>query len=266
MPQQHSVVSEYFSGQGQVLVSDVVNGLPTGYSILRNIAALSITNDLTSFDHRETSTGQRGIDLRLTQTLDINVNMTMESFTSENIALALYGDVAASASSTGEVLDSPAVLLGKVYSLGFIRTENLVVTDKATGLITYTEGENYRWDDEAGSVYIMTAAEQAAAGGAETIAADDLLIFTFDYAAQVVINAQTQPRKELALRFEGLNTAKSDEPVIVEVFKWNADPLAAFDLYSDEVWQAELAGLALQDPTKLTGSQYYRVMKLPSSA
>jgi hypothetical protein len=259
---QHAVISEYFSGQGNVLASEIVNNVAVGYRLLGNVSALAISNSVTSFDHRESITGQRAIDLRLTQALDINLAMTVESFTNENIALALFGDVDTVASAVGATITTPPVLLGFVYPLDKLNVSNVVVTDNATGLITYVEGDNYALDAASGSIRVFTAAEQAAAGAANLIAASDVLDVEFDHEAQFLINAQTQPRPEIALRFEGLNTAKGNEPVVVDIFKFNTDPLAQFNLLNQEVWQGELNGIALQDASKTTGSQFYSVRRL----
>ena len=47
------------------------------------------------------------------------------------------------------------------------------------------------------------------------------------------------------LRFEGLNTADGNKPVLVEVFKADLSPTASLDLITDELGSFELKGEAL---------------------
>lgn len=59
--------------------------------------------------------------------------------------------------------------------------------------------------------------------------------------------------------FEGLNTADSNQPVIVEAFRCQFDPAGVLALIADETVQSfELEGSILADLTRSTGSKYFR--------
>jgi hypothetical protein len=262
---QHASNTEFYSGQGVLMISERdAAGNPAGFRVVGNVPSVEIQNNLTTFEHKESITGQRAIDLRLTQENNVAVNITLESFDKENLALSMYGESTDVIAAVAAVFNTPVVILGGLYGLGKVRVSNVVVTDTATGLITYVDGDNYTLDENSGSIRVFTAAEQTAAGAADLIAAADLLTVTFDHEAQVKIDALTAPRPELYLRFEGLNTAKGNEPVVVEVFKFAPDPAAVIALLSDEVWQGELNGSALLDSTKAVGggSLFYNIAKL----
>lgn len=87
---------------------------------------------------------------------------------------------------------------------------------------------------------------------------------TFDYswAAQSTINALTVGITDIYVRFEGLNTAESNAPVVVEVFRFSTDPLKELALISDTVQQYILDGSVLLDPLQTSGSQYFSVKLL----
>jgi hypothetical protein len=72
----------------------------------------------------------------------------------------------------------------------------------------------------------------------------------------------TEGFQEYALRFEGLNTAESNEPVLIEVFRISADILKELALISDKVQAFELAGSVLLDNTRPTGSKFFKTTKL----
>lgn len=89
---------------------------------------------------------------------------------------------------------------------------------------------------------------------------------TVDYAwaTQAKVDALTVGITDIWMRFEGLNTAESLEPVVVEVFRFSTDPLKELALISDTVGQFELDGSILLDAQQLaaTGSPYFRVTSL----
>ena len=84
----------------------------------------------------------------------------------------------------------------------------------------------------------------------------------YDFETHQKVDALTQGSKERYLRFEGLNTADGLKPVVVEVFKFVVDPLAAFALISNEIQQFELSGNVLADSLRDTGSKFFKVSLL----
>ncbi|HOD32786.1 MAG TPA: hypothetical protein PKO12_04875, partial [Holophaga sp.] len=52
------------------------------------------------------------------------------------------------------------------------------------------------------------------------------------------------------LFFEGLNTADSNEPVLVDLFKVQIDPSKQFDLITDEYAKFPIEGSALMDSAR----------------
>lgn len=85
---------------------------------------------------------------------------------------------------------------------------------------------------------------------------------SYSYSSQTLTGALTQPLTNIWMRFEGLNTANDNDPVIVEVFKFSTDPLKELALISDNYGQFVLEGELLSDSTKVSGSQYFRVKML----
>jgi hypothetical protein len=88
------------------------------------------------------------------------------------------------------------------------------------------------------------------------------IVATYDVAAQFLVNALTQPLSEIAVRFEGLNTADGNNPVIVELFKFAIDPLKELSLLSDTFGTFQIEGALLADSSRTSGSKYFSVKKL----
>lgn len=84
----------------------------------------------------------------------------------------------------------------------------------------------------------------------------------YSYSKQALVDALTQPLTEVYLRFEGLNTADSNSPVIVELFKFSTDPLKELALLTDTYGTFDIEGALLADPLRTTGSQYFQIKQL----
>src|SRR5512141_2738626 len=70
---------------------------------------------------------------------------------------------------------------------------------------------------------------------------------TYTYAQQNVIDAMTQGMSEKYMRFEGLNTADGNLPVVVEVFRFIVDPLKELALIGEGIGPFQLDGNTLAD-------------------
>lgn len=84
----------------------------------------------------------------------------------------------------------------------------------------------------------------------------------YSYAGQITIDALTASIEPLWIRFEGLNTADDNAPVIVNIFKAQSEPIKDLALIADKTQSAQLDGAVLIDNTRTSGSRYYSVTKL----
>lgn len=84
------------------------------------------------------------------------------------------------------------------------------------------------------------------------------LTIDYNYAGQQLVDAITQGQVERFLRFEGLNTADGNSPVVVELFRCLFDPMKDLSLISDGLGQYVLEGTLLSDSLQTTGSKYFR--------
>jgi len=326
----------YFSGQGVVLIGERDSlGRPKGLIPVGNVSDLKISVATSVLEHKESQTGQRGIDLRLTTEIKATMSATLENFIADNLALALRGDTAVvvGAALTDEAIN---LYIGKIMPLAHAKVSALTVTTAAVTLTAYTNDAtpyDYKFNADAGSVqfndgaivltdklpeggevitgvtaadpvqitvgavpaYVevggyaclsgVTGADAAdlngksfkilaktsttididfdgagqtytATGFVDTDGAPILVDYTFETQNQV--EALTVGSQERYLRFEGLNTADNNSPVVVEVFKFQVDPLKELALISDTVQQYVLEGNVLADQLQTTGSNYFK--------
>lgn len=334
----YNVTSEYFSGQGVVLIGQrTAAGKPKRLYDVGNVSAVKASMAVTTQEHHESRTGQRGIDLRLQTETKATMAITMESLNAANLALLTRGDAARviAGTSTDEAINWYGPY---AQPLAYIKVAVTNVKRGAQALTAYvneTTAWDYRVNTDAGSIqfndgstvacdklttggtaptgitvgyptvitvtntasvgdYAMftgfaganaalvngiPAKVLAASGTAVSIDIDTtgktitlgtpLSIFegqaltcTYTYAGQQLISAMTQPVTDYYVRFEGLNTADSNKPVVLEAFKFEADPLKELDLISDSWQSGVLEGSLLYDSVQPSGSNYFRVKKL----
>ncbi len=241
-----TVETEFFMGQGIVLISELdANFNPIGYKEMGDVSDLGFETNVDNIEYNENQSGMQNVAFSKNTKSVTNVSMTTPSATKDNMARFVSGTLADVAAGTG-VTKSITAKLGLSASLGKIKVSSVVL--KGTGddsAITYVLDKNYTVNTETGSIYIMTAAEQTAASAVATIADGDVLEATFNHAAQSTIEASSATGKIVAVRFEGMNTAKNNEPVLVEIPRAQFDPAKGFKLISQELQMFELSGKCL---------------------
>lgn len=326
--------SNYFSGQGVVLIGERdALGKPKGLIPVGNVSDLKIQVATSVLEHKESQTGAKAIDLRLTTETKASLSMTLESFTPANLLLALRADV--TTAKAGSVVGEAIKLYnGKILALGRMKAAAVVLKRGATALTAYSNDAtpyDYKVNLDNGSVYMndgsvigvaalttggtaataITVAAQAVITIVNTAVAGDKVMFTgwtgadaafinsklltilaataanitvdldttgktiaalgslsafdgqalavdYTFSTQQTINALTQGVADRYLRFEGLNTADSNKPVVVEVFRFSVDPLKELALIGDGVNKFDLQGNVLLDSLQVTGSKYFR--------
>ncbi|QHJ74654.1 hypothetical protein VH22019_00090 [Vibrio phage VH2_2019] len=248
----NNIESYYYSGQGVVMMGEIdANGNAHALRPIGNVSALSIAIETSRTEHKESQTGARGTDKVITTEVGASVNMTIEHLIQANLALGLYGETGDVAAKTDATLQVAKVMLGTVTPLDAIKLTDLSVD-------TYVEGENYRVNMEAGSVYWMTTAEQTAAGASATLAEDSAVTITYSSEAHKKLDALTTSAAPTRfLRFEGLNTVENNDPVVIDIFKFESSPLAEYALINEEISNIALEGNALADTSRTAGSKYF---------
>lgn len=126
----------YFSGQGIFYVAERnADGSPQNFVDLCNVSAMEISIDVTKFEHKESKTGQRAIDLTIIQEKNGTFTITLENINSFNLALAMFGtkSVVAAATVAGESVAVPS-------NGGFFILDHMNLDPAGTFTLTVDEG------------------------------------------------------------------------------------------------------------------------------
>lgn len=246
----------YYSGQGSLYVgARDVNGRPTGLLPIGNVPSLELSIEITKFEHKESETGQRAVDLTLIQELNGTFNMTLESISQQNLELAFFGSTvtATGAAITNEVVTIYPAVDG-VYPRTTLRHVKLnsavpaVLTDSLSA--TMAIGTDYQIDYDLGEIWALA--------GWSGATLPDVGAIDYTYLTHKRFQAFTTTVVEKYLRFDGINTV-DNERVILDIFKARFDPAQAFPLINDEVSQLSLTGTMVSDPLNFAtyGSNFF---------
>ena len=219
-----------------------------------NVASLTIAVEREEFEHKESCSGARAIDLTITQEISATVTMVLESLNRENLALALFG-TSSTITGTSVVNENIIARLDKFVPVAHIKISNVVVTDVGAATV-FVLDTDYNLNAEFGTICPLST------GGITDL---ETLEIDYDFATQDEVEAITSSTPpERALRFEGLNTAAApNTEFLVDVFRFQGAPLAELALIQDEVSQMSIEGDALVDPFKpTTASQIFKVVKI----
>lgn len=240
--------SYYYSGQGRLGIGTRnPDGTFADVVFVGNVTSLTIDIATTKFEHKESMSGQRGIDLTIVQEKNATFTFNAESLKLDLLALGLYG--ASSAVSTGTVASElHEIKIGTAIPLRHPNVSAVVVEEGGTPLV---EGTDYAVDEGFGTVYPL-----ATGAGVD----GDTWDIAYTYGAYDQIDAFTQATPpERYLRFEGLNTVDGSLRLI-EVPRSAFDPLTGLEFINEELGAGEFAGTILPDLTitDASKSQYFR--------
>lgn len=228
----------YFSGQGKLKVAPIVGGIiAAGYRWVGNVPDFKPAFAASKTDHKESWSGQRLTDKTLTTELNSTFAATLEDWSPENLALATRGSV--QKTTSGAVTDelSPAVLaVGEDWLLANGNISALTITDSAAATV---DPDDYVADLAYGTINIL-----------------DMGTYTLPFKAAYtkgvveVVPFFTEPIKEVAILFEGINTADENRKVRAELYRVALDPTKELGLITEAFGQFTLEGTAMIDNTK----------------
>lgn len=241
--------NKYYSGQGTLYVGERDSlGKPNGLVSVGNVPTLEISIDIEKFEHKESESGNRSIDLTLINELNGSFNAVLESISSANLALGFFGTSATITGTTVAAEDITIDTKDVRYPLDNI---NAKATPTPTCLDSLaaplTLDTDFSIDLEHGTVTIL---------GAYAGTIPDTFTFGYDFDDYLQMSAFTETLIERYLRFHGVNTVDSDV-VIVDIFRASLDPAQNFGLINEEIAQLTITGNILRDTLRTSGSEFF---------
>lgn len=244
-----------FSGQGKVYIGERLPvGNPPLLRWLGNASVFRIGQNEDTVERKESYTGNRLPNRRMTRSRGGEITITFDEFSKENMAWAMLGENTLKAANAGPVDEqvSTGVINGDVW---FTRNKNITITEVRDISVptpkVLVPATNYNADPFAGSVEFVNTST-----GGPYIQPFHVI---YSYGSQNVVGAFKLLSPEVYLRMDGVNTDDNSR-VIVDVFRTRLSPARQVDLINDDFNDFELAGSLLADMTRAAdsdGGQYY---------
>lgn len=236
---------QYYYGQGRVSIAirNAITGVLGPFQWVGDVSALSIKLTVDKVTHNESYSGQMAQTVSFPTKKTATIDMTVNQVDSDNLALALFGNKITTAEGTvsGEVLTG-LTDVGDEFYLANQAVTDVVLTDSNAAPKTLEEGTDYSLDDAnfgRGTLLNKT-------GITLPIKA------AYSYAGSEAVGVFTAKQPNVALRYEGINLADDNKPVLVDLYKVTTDPLAELALVStgNDVAGMQITGGVLLDTSK----------------
>ncbi len=250
--------SYYYSGQGRLGIGDrdPVTGELSGAVFVGNVTTLAIDIAPTKFDHKESMSGGRNIDLTLMTEKKGSFKFTSESLELDLLADGLYGSTSHTTGSTATA-EVHFAQRGKTFGLDNQNITSITTIATVTASTALVAGTDYDIDLGFGTVYVSAASTVVDIDGEDVVLT--YVFGAYDRLEAFTVNAPP----ERYLRFEGLNTVNGDLRLI-EIYRGAFDPLTGLEFINVDLGSGAFAGSILQDPTVTTGglSQFFRERRI----
>lgn len=250
--------ADYSLGRGKLYVAklNTSTGLPTtdGYRDVGNVPDFSISIDVEELLHQSSQRGLRVTDKRVVVSQTMNISISLDELSSQNMALFFSGDTATATNPAvagfGPVTLTTSLLQGQWYDI--VNASGVRAVDVEAAKVTVTDavpntavlGTDYNLDLKMGRIFVIVGGSVLSNGESlkVTLAAD-----AGAAASLQQVTALTKSAEQLVLKFISENPANNDEQV---EFQFHSATLSAegdFGLISDEFTVMQLTGVAQQE-------------------
>lgn len=231
-----------------------LDGTYKGFRYVGNCSKIEGNPQATTIEKKGSNNSARGIIARAVTELKMELAITLDEVTPENLALAMLGDTGtftqSSATKTAATLGS--AVLGYALDTGF---KNITLTDVKHSATVFVLGTDYDFDPVSGLVFIL-------AGGAIT----DAMPLTWDGSVPAIsaatVEGMANGNIEGKLRF----VASADQVgprTQVDFHRLAIAPSGVVALLGDAFSEIPLTGEVLADPTQPSGKQFMTTVFLP---
>jgi len=225
----------YYYGQGKVFAAPIINGVIGELRFMGDVSALSVALAVEKVEHKESYSGQKALVRSFPIGKTATLNMTLRSIETDNLAMVLYGKPVITPAGTVTGEDLGTVAAGDTIRLAQAGASNLVITDSASPAKTLDPSHYELLANGAYGEVLFKSLPTAPAPVFPLKAA-------YSHTAKKAVGMFTAPQPTVAIRYQGVNLAEGNAPVLIELYKVATDPLAELPLISDGT---EVAGLSI---------------------
>jgi hypothetical protein len=258
----------YTLGKGVVFFNrkDMATKLYTGERDLGNAPAFSFNIALEKLEHFSSRGGLKAKDKEIISQITPGCSFTLDEINKENLSLLTLAELTEIVQATGTVTgEAQTAFLGKRTKLENRMVSSVVVTDAATGLVTYVEGPegvgNYQIvtdlkDEKIGRIYIN--ADQTGATDQMTDGEAILVDYSMADYTYTEVRAFKETQVEGMLRFVSDNPAGTQQEL--EIWRCSLTPSGDTAMIGDDWSTLGFTGEILKDEVGHPDSPYMNII------
>lgn len=235
-----------FSFNGKIYIGDRLStGKPGTLRWVGDASQMQVKLSVDTEERQESYTGNRLTSVRLAKAKKAEFSLTVNDFSSANLALGLFGTAASITASpvTGEPLPT-GVVAGDIIRLTYGNVSSLVITG-ADGTTPLVAGTDYSEESlPAGLVKVIDPTHFNDGTGSPPAAATA----AYSYAAVDNIPMFGVVSQERYVLLDGINTVDGSR-VRVELPRCYFDPIGTLDMITDSLSNLQMQGSVLYDDT-----------------
>lgn len=239
-------IETYYYGQGRIYSRPVGATGGGGWTWWGDVSELSFGGTDESASHKESYSGNKSVVRKFSIGGDRTLSGTLHQVDPEALGRLLRGTVTEIPADTVAAEDFPAtVAVGDVIKLDFpYNVTELVITDSAGGSPQTLDAEHYELNASHGSIRILSLPSGPALTQPFRAA--------YKHAGGRQVAFFNALPENIALRYEGINLAENNAPVIAEFYKVSTQPLQELALITSG---NELAGVGFEAEALLDTSK-----------
>jgi hypothetical protein len=239
----------YLSGQGKCYqAARNAAGSALAFTFMGNVPSFELALNIDTLEHKESTSGQRLVDLRLVTGKKVDLTMNVQEFLPTNLAMMTFGNIntLGAGSVSGELLAGGAtdIVIGQTVMLQNTNVTSLVITDSAGTPITLTSGVQYTPNLPYGLVTFNAIPGTQPYKAAYTKPTGQQSVDFFTTGAPI-----------RWLRFLAINTAQENldgsyKRFVLDLYNVQFDPTTGLPLINDAVADMNMKASVLIDPTR----------------
>ncbi|HBY4322770.1 hypothetical protein [Klebsiella pneumoniae] len=216
-------MSDYYYGQGKLYLARRNSaGQALSWRWVGDVSALNIELEFEEKKSRTSVGGRLVNSQRYITALGGKITSTWHDFSAENLQILL---------DTRNLSQPPDVYAQETLPEGIEAGDRITLRNQnvwGVSIENMNDGDDYIVDNLWGGITFFITPE------------DQPVIVNYQHAASTVLPLAESISEEFSLRYEGINLAENNQPVLVEVYRVSLDPVATLTLINTET---ELSGL-----------------------
>lgn len=246
----------YFMGKGRLYFANknATTGLPGDFTWLGNVPKLTLNTNQTEVEHKESYSGLNLTDKVISTGQKADAAFTVEEMTRTNLSYFLFG----TGTGINAASVSNEVVTAKVN--GFVPLANINIstfTSLALGVTPFTvyvNGTDYTVNMGTGMIFFPPTT---------TIPDNASLRANYSFGAAERISAFTGNQNPVYwLRFDGLNQAEGNIPVVIDVYSFRPKPVGSMELLNEDFLKLDITGMVLYEdrmPDTTSDGRFFRI-------